>query len=323
MGNIAFVSSKRNLDADRVSDDLDEINERRFGGFFNVFVPHDDAWDIGYADDKGEHQSLWYWHLESKRKIGGKHPRPNYLWVLWAWSVFQAELGAKWGGRISDEGVEGTWSPTETLERCTDLPTYMADHYSWMKDDHPHREQVLAEAVDQIERTLPKGLYRHAFPNPVAEMKDYVRETFATFGVDFKFEADDELTKYRRGKQLTMGELRALDDGAVVWLYIYYKESVRADSAYRIEERDGCWVFDDGSSFGADFVDEEGPDEDWATDEYSQVYAAVPDKQGAERAVLLERMRDIVSPRHGALTEETIREMNEVAAAFARLDRSK
>jgi len=178
----------------------------------------------------------------------------------------------------------------------------------------------LAQAVDQIERTLPKGLYRHAFPNPVAEMKDYVRETFATFGVDFKFEADDELTKYRRGKQLTMGELRALDDGAVVWLYIYYKESVRADSAFRLERRDDGWFFDDGSSGAADFGSD-GADTALAEDEWTKIFVAVPDEHGARRAELINAMREVTDPANGAPSEDLVRRMNEISNELQKLDR--
>lgn len=277
MGNLGFVSSKSNLNAERVGADLDEINERRFGGFFNVFVPHDDAWDIGYTDEKGEHQSLWYWHLQSKRKIGGKRPRPNYQWVEWAWAIFQAELGVKWGGRLSDEGVPGTWGPKEELKKYVDLPAYLKSHYSYLPDDHPNLEQIWEYAREQIVETMPEAFYPHAFPTEVGEMRSAIEKTARGLGIKIKFEADDDLGKYRRGKQLTMGELRALDEGTVVWLYIYYKESVRADSAFRLEHRDNGWFFDDGSSLAADFQNKNGADGDPAQNEWTKIYAAIPD----------------------------------------------
>lgn len=318
MGNISFVSSKRNLDPEQVADDLDEINERRFGGFFNIFGG-DGELDVGYfAGDV--HQTLWYWSLQSRRKIGGKHPRPALSWVCWAWSVFQAELGVKWGGRLSDEGVEGTWSPAESLENYADLPTYLESFYGHMEEDDPRFKALLQMEIKSIEDTMPEGLYRYAFPDPVEEMKDYVRDTMASLGVEFKFEPDDDLTKYRRGKQLTMGELRALEDGVVVWLYIYYKESVRADSAFKVERRDGCWVFDDGSSFGADF-DDSGRDEDLAQDEWSKVYEAIPDEHGAARSRLIAEMREIMDPENGAPTDDTVRRVNQIANELAKIDR--
>jgi len=106
------------------------------------------------------------------------------------------------------------------------------------------------------------------------DLEKAVKKMAADIGIEISFDADADLSKFRRGERLTMGQLRALPDGAIVWLYIYYKESVRADSAFRIERRDDCWVLDDGSSFGAD-LDDEGPDDAPAGDEWSEVYEAV------------------------------------------------
>jgi hypothetical protein len=107
------------------------------------------------------------------------------------------------------------------------------------------------------------------------EMKKQVVDGFKGMGVDFKFDADHDLDGYRRGEPLSMGALRSMKTGDVVWLYIYYKESVRADGAYRLEVLDdGGWMFDDGSSFGADFYCDE-PDEAPAEDEWTTLYRAV------------------------------------------------
>ena len=40
-------------------------------------------------------------------------------------------------------------------------------------------------------------------------------------GVPINFDSDRALTEYKRGKPLTVGELRALPKGAVVWVWYF------------------------------------------------------------------------------------------------------
>ena len=102
-----------------------------------------------------------------------------------------------------------------------------------------------------------------------------IQEMANKLGVEIEFGSDPELKGYRRGDLMTMGELRALEDDSVVWLYIYYKESVRANHAFHIVREGDCWILSDGSSFGADFEDTGGADSDPAVDEWSKIFKAV------------------------------------------------
>lgn len=106
-------------------------------------------------------------------------------------------------------------------------------------------------------------------------MKKLARDKLAALGIDLRFDADSELAGYRRGAPLTMGDLRRLPDGAVVWVYVFYKRSVRANGAFRVERRGETWMLDDGSSFNASFEDEGGADEDPAADEWTTICAAL------------------------------------------------
>ena len=108
------------------------------------------------------------------------------------------------------------------------------------------------------------------------ELQDAAQDLAKGLGIELSFDADADLAKFRRGRRLTMGELRQLPNGTIVWLYIWHKESCRADSAYRLERTSSgdCWMLDDGSSFAADLEDV-GDDSDLAGDEWSEVYEAV------------------------------------------------
>jgi len=84
-------------------------------------------------------------------------------------------------------------------------------------------------------------------------MKDEIRKGFASFGVDINFDADADLSTYRRGDRLlTYGELQ---EGIVVWGWYqeHGEEDPRVDSAFRLEQGAGSsFILDDGSSFSMD-----------------------------------------------------------------------
>lgn len=99
----------------------------------------------------------------------------------------------------------------------------------------------------------------------VKKMRAEIKSGFKKLGFDFKFDPDRALTTYRRGKPLTIGELKALPDGAVVW--VWYKEhgerGPRMNGAMRVTKGaadatgaggEEYWSLDDGSSFGAEFT---------------------------------------------------------------------
>ncbi len=90
------------------------------------------------------------------------------------------------------------------------------------------------------------------------KMKDEITRMAGDLGVEIKFDTDRALSAYRRGTPLTVGELRALPAGAVVWAW--YKEhgedGPRIDQAMRISKSDAepnYWELEDGSSFAAGF----------------------------------------------------------------------
>ena len=114
--------------------------------------------------------------------------------------------------------------------------------------------------------------------NDEERMKDEIRKGFASFGVDIKFEADEDLAVYRRGDRLlTYGELQ---EGLVVWGWYHEhgEEEPRVDSAFRLEQGAGnSFILDDGSSFSMDI--EVGEHDDECVEEHLQgikrIYEAV------------------------------------------------
>lgn len=93
----------------------------------------------------------------------------------------------------------------------------------------------------------------------VEAMKDFIQTTMKDLGgPEIKFDADRGLSRYRRGKPLTVGELKALPQGAVVW--VWYKQhdeqGPRIDGPMRAtySPDDGAWGLEDGSSFAAEFA---------------------------------------------------------------------
>lgn len=125
MGNLTYVSSKRNLVGDEVDAQLREINERRFGGFFKIERLEGDGWSFEWKDYD---RPCWvFWIHKKRRRLGGKHALP-VQWVQWAWAIFQGELATAWKGRISDDGVGETWGPD--LEK---FPTFTDWQAMWHK----------------------------------------------------------------------------------------------------------------------------------------------------------------------------------------------
>lgn len=51
--------------------------------------------------------------------------------------------------------------------------------------------------------------------------KKEISKTFANIGVEVSFDSDKDLKSYKRGNPMTMGELRCLKTGDIVWVYIF------------------------------------------------------------------------------------------------------
>lgn len=119
MGNIAFNSFPKNMSDEAFSTSLREICQERFGDLVEVRETFHNgklcSWVVGpkentVGDDSWRYE--WEVYRESKRKFGGKHPRSD--WGSYLMAVVQNELAFRYNGRISDEGVSGTWKGDPT-----------------------------------------------------------------------------------------------------------------------------------------------------------------------------------------------------------------
>ena len=114
MGNIAYNSFPKNMSDEAFSESLREICRERFGDLVKVTESFHNgelcSWTVGPDETLiGEKCWSYEWEVyrESKRKFGGKHPHSD--WGSWLMTVVQNELAHRFNGRISDEGVDGTW----------------------------------------------------------------------------------------------------------------------------------------------------------------------------------------------------------------------
>lgn len=119
MGNIAFNSFKRDMSDDDFTRALEEIVRDRFDERVEVRpTMHNGklcSWVIGPRKELvGDKHWAYEWEVYrySKRKFGGKHPHSD--WGRWLMGVLQNELAFRHNGRISDEGVSGTWAGDPT-----------------------------------------------------------------------------------------------------------------------------------------------------------------------------------------------------------------
>ena len=161
MGNLAFISSKRNLDPRGVTALLERINAEFFDNLWSIdqkVAP--ECWRFSYAaaiprigrpqEMKVYDHPFWeFWLRPSKRKLSSNHPRPGVQWVYWSWNIIQNECTREWGGRLSDEGVEGTWAPKpfRTFEQ------YLDEYYDHFEDNH----ELQKELVERERSYLPEA----------------------------------------------------------------------------------------------------------------------------------------------------------------------
>lgn len=99
----------------------------------------------------------------------------------------------------------------------------------------------------------------------VGAMQAFIQDTMASLGAPpLKFEPDEDLRYYWQGKPLTLGELKALPENAVVWAtYKKYGDDgggFRINHAMRASREEGAdaWFLVDGSSFAAEFTPADG-----------------------------------------------------------------
>lgn len=128
MANHGFISSTRTLDKDQVLLDLQEINNRRFGGKLAITF-NGKEWHIHYPSEKyvyGQGFLLW---IRSPKKLEHRH---TIMWGYYLEIVFAHELGTKYNGKLSDEGVGGTWK--SDVAKYPTYKSWVDEQLSYVQD---------------------------------------------------------------------------------------------------------------------------------------------------------------------------------------------
>lgn len=135
MANHGFVSSKKNLSKEQVLADLQEINQRRFQGLLNIEDSEwgeNGSWFISYLSPGEMYPNGFNIWITSPRKLEHRH---THGWAYYLEIAFSSELGAKYGGKISDECCEEKWDPDP--EKYPTFKAWIERRYGHMKDKHP------------------------------------------------------------------------------------------------------------------------------------------------------------------------------------------
>ncbi len=157
MGNIAYNSFKRDMSDGDFTKALEEIVKDRFGERVVVQTTiHNGelcSWIVGPKEEligEGAWAYQWEVYRESKRKFGGKHP-PS-LWGDWFMNVIQNELAYRHNGRISDEGVSGTWCGDPTKSYLISFREYLKS--MWKNCYQRYGEGFIDEEMEQVPEAL-------------------------------------------------------------------------------------------------------------------------------------------------------------------------
>lgn len=156
MGNISTNSFKKDMSDSDFTKALVEVCRDRFGDF--VRVSHNCvngeicSWVVGPPEELVTDDKLWcfQWEIfrETKRKFGGKHPRSD--WGQWMMYVVQNELAFRHNGRISDEGVQGTWKGDPTKESIASFRAWIQTRW----------EGCFEPGSPEIEQWVTRGMQR-------------------------------------------------------------------------------------------------------------------------------------------------------------------
>jgi hypothetical protein len=156
MANHGYITTKKNLTAKRVVEDLQEINQRRFKGLLTVEVgrwKEKGSWVISYIESENSYPLGFNIWMTSKRKLEHRHAG-GYAYYIEL--VFQEELGAKYNATFSDEGHSDKWKADPSK-----YPTYR----SWLEVCYEHSlseggaHKTLAErCIADDMRRVPKAL---------------------------------------------------------------------------------------------------------------------------------------------------------------------
>ena len=125
MGNIFSMSCRKKITSEKLVVQLQEINTRRFLSKF-IIKQEENVWYFSFAK-----QNLFSLILSSEHKIQTKHARQN--WAFWVQSVFMNELALHYKGRLSDEGIEGSW--TGDVKKYPTIQSWYGELVSIDKDD--------------------------------------------------------------------------------------------------------------------------------------------------------------------------------------------
>lgn len=132
MANHGFIKTKKPLKPSDLKRLLEEINQERFCGKFKI---SDGGWTEGKSftveiveDSPATHRHFW---LASPRKIEHRHgPGGDFCW--WVETIFANDMAVKLNGKLSDEGVGGSW-PGEPGKWPT-MKSYVEEQWEHVPD---------------------------------------------------------------------------------------------------------------------------------------------------------------------------------------------
>lgn len=135
MANHGFVSSKKHFKKEQVLLDLQEINERRFKGLLKIedgAYGNKGAWFVSYQDKGWNYPVGFHIWIRSARMLEHRHTRS---WGYYIELVFAEEMGAKYNGIMSDEGISEKWKPEPG--KYSSYSTWLDILYEHAKTDVP------------------------------------------------------------------------------------------------------------------------------------------------------------------------------------------
>lgn len=129
MGNLTFVTTRKKIDPDKITEVLNDMNESYFQNKLIIDFNGDDktAWIITYNDNyvRG---CMW----NRKKKISMKHGTGGYFYY-WIHCVAMNQLALAFNGKLSDEGIDGSWEPEENY--CRTFDAFLDTMYAHIDDE--------------------------------------------------------------------------------------------------------------------------------------------------------------------------------------------
>lgn len=152
MANHGFVSSKKHFKAKQVAKDLQEINERRFKGLLKIEDSHwgeNGSWMISYQVEGHSYPFAFNIWIASPRKLEHRH---THGWAAYVEIVFAEEIGAKYNGDMSDEGVSGKWKPNPN--KYSSYKAWLDLLWAHVKEKNPAVEKLINEELEWAPKEL-------------------------------------------------------------------------------------------------------------------------------------------------------------------------